>query len=245
MDEIKHTPGPWTINPKDAKPIIGLDVGDGEGLIPIVSSVHGADDEMIEANIQLIAAAPETAFERDVLKASNSKLLAENERLKEENTKIWNSFLELSQFRPATTAKELALDRELQHTKEACRSWVEVNNKLEARVDFLKSQNLEFIDSLHPEDRLLPRAAEADIFQLVTHELARARVKFPKQDVFVALAALTEEVGELNQAVLHRRFEPHKGTIDEDIRKEAVQVITVTLRVLFDSGLFDEHEKGA
>jgi hypothetical protein len=59
MAKAKHTEGPWTINPKDAQPIIGLDVGDGLGLIPIVSAVHGAHDEMIDANIRLIAAAPE------------------------------------------------------------------------------------------------------------------------------------------------------------------------------------------
>jgi NTP pyrophosphatase (non-canonical NTP hydrolase) len=84
---------------------------------------------------------------------------------------------------------------------------------------------------------------EEIVFESVIRELARARAKFPVQNVFVALAALTEEVGELNQAILHKRFEPHKGTTDEDIRKEAIQVITVTLRVLFDSGLFEEQEQ--
>jgi hypothetical protein len=59
MVKVKHTEGPWTINPKDAQPIIGLDVGDGLGLIPIVSAVGGAHDEMIDANIRLISASPD------------------------------------------------------------------------------------------------------------------------------------------------------------------------------------------
>lgn len=56
------TQGPWTLNVQDGKfliPMVGIDLGDGGGLLPIVETVHGYDTEQCEANAQLIAAAPE------------------------------------------------------------------------------------------------------------------------------------------------------------------------------------------
>lgn len=59
----------------------------------------------------------------------------------------------------------------------------------------------------------------------VEHELRRARGKFPGSNL--VLAALTEEVGELAQAMLKRRA--GKMT-DQDVWNEAVQVATMALR---------------
>lgn len=72
----------------------------------------------------------------------------------------------------------------------------------------------------------------------ILRELERARAKFPVQDVWRTLAALTEEVGELNEAVLqiHADSNP-KGKTLADIRKEAVQVACVAMRVVLDTGL--------
>lgn len=68
-------------------------------------------------------------------------------------------------------------------------------------------------------------------------ELMKARAKFPEQDVWVTLSALSEEVGELNQAILQHHFEPAKGKTKHDIYKEAVQVATMAMRVALDTGL--------
>ena len=71
----------------------------------------------------------------------------------------------------------------------------------------------------------------------ISAELAKARAKFPTQDVWVTLAALGEEVGELNQAILQHHFEPAKGKTKQDIRKEAVQVAVRAMPVALDTGL--------
>lgn len=71
----------------------------------------------------------------------------------------------------------------------------------------------------------------------ILRELDRARRKFPEQDVWLTLAALTEEVGELNQAVLQFENEPQKHRTYEDIRKEAVQVACMAMRVVLDTHL--------
>jgi len=65
-------------------------------------------------------------------------------------------------------------------------------------------------------------------------ELAHARAKFPIQNVWMTLAALTEEVGELNQAILQFNHEPYKGKTEADIRNEAIQVAVMALRVMLD-----------
>lgn len=76
---------------------------------------------------------------------------------------------------------------------------------------------------------------ETVFFDEVLAEYERARAKFPNNDgEFVTLAALTEEVGELNQAVLQLRYEPHKSKTEADVRKEAAQVCVMVLRLLFD-----------
>jgi hypothetical protein len=54
-----HTPAPWSVNPAEQSPIIGYDVGDGGAALPIVGVIYGRDSAMIDANVRLIAAAPE------------------------------------------------------------------------------------------------------------------------------------------------------------------------------------------
>lgn len=76
---------------------------------------------------------------------------------------------------------------------------------------------------------------DAAFFAEVQRELATARQRFPRQDVWVTLAALTEEVGELNQAVLQYNFEPEKGKTEPQINKEAVQVAVAAMRVALDT----------
>lgn len=74
----------------------------------------------------------------------------------------------------------------------------------------------------------------AEFTTLFVQELVRARDKFPCQNIWTTLSALTEEVGELNQAVLQHNFEPHKGKTEADILKEAVQVAVMAARVVID-----------
>ncbi len=67
-------------------------------------------------------------------------------------------------------------------------------------------------------------------------ELAKARRKFPKQGILHTLAALTEEVGELNQAVIQYFYESNKNKTKGDIRAEATQVAAMAMRVVLDCG---------
>lgn len=55
----KHTPGPWSINPKGGTPMVGIDLQDGGELLPIVEVVYGYNNAEAKANAHLIAAAPE------------------------------------------------------------------------------------------------------------------------------------------------------------------------------------------
>jgi len=71
---------------------------------------------------------------------------------------------------------------------------------------------------------------DEDFFALVRREVTKARKKFPNQSHWKTLCALTEEVGELNQAVLQ-----HKAP--GDIMSEAVQVAVMAMRVVNDTGL--------
>ena len=80
----------------------------------------------------------------------------------------------------------------------------------------------------------------------IIRELQRARRKFPEETLWMMLSALTEEVGELNQACLQYHQEPHKGKTIEDIRKEAVQVAAMAMRVVLDTelGNLQPYERG-
>ena len=65
---------------------------------------------------------------------------------------------------------------------------------------------------------------EADLCSDILAELTRARTKFPGKNV--TFAALVEEVGELATAI----FEESRGRV----RKEAVQVAVMAMRVILD-----------
>lgn len=67
------------------------------------------------------------------------------------------------------------------------------------------------------------RPPEALTLSAITAETIRARLKFPGNKHL--LAALTEEVGELAQAMLQDR--PR-----DQIEREAIQVATVAIRIL-------------
>ena len=69
-------------------------------------------------------------------------------------------------------------------------------------------------------------------------ELARARAKFPEsKTVGITLAALTEEVGELNQAILQFNHQPEKKISELQIYKEAIQVAVMAMRIAQDCEL--------
>jgi hypothetical protein len=75
--------------------------------------------------------------------------------------------------------------------------------------------------------------------QAVHAEVIRARLKFPRNDVM--LAALSEEHGELANALLELRFatlaKQPKYDLDrlrDNVQKEAVQVAAVAIRILED-----------
>lgn len=75
-------------------------------------------------------------------------------------------------------------------------------------------------------------AGDADFLLDMGLELRKARKAFPQQSFWRTLAALTEEVGELNQAILqHRDYAA--------IRSEAIQVAVMALRVANDCDLND------
>lgn len=78
---------------------------------------------------------------------------------------------------------------------------------------------------------------ETDIFTDVLDELERARKKFPNQDVWRMLSALTEEIGEVNKAILQFHDQPEYGVTKNDIRKEIIQSISMLCRVALDCGL--------
>lgn len=72
------------------------------------------------------------------------------------------------------------------------------------------------------------------LFVYVRAELRNARAKFPKQDIWKTLAALTEEIGELNQAILEYHDQPEKNVTRQHIKKELVQSIVMLVRIAKD-----------
>lgn len=76
MSAAKHTPGPWVEHPRDGIPSVGIDVGDGGELLPIVDSVHGRTKAEAKRNRRLIAAAPELLDALQVLHDKTAELIA-------------------------------------------------------------------------------------------------------------------------------------------------------------------------
>lgn len=74
-----------------------------------------------------------------------------------------------------------------------------------------------------------PRVGDRDFMRLLEAELARAREKFPSSRC--SLAALTEEVGELAQAVLKHAVGKWPR---ERVLEEAVQVAAMAMRVAIE-----------
>jgi hypothetical protein len=60
-------------------------------------------------------------------------------------------------------------------------------------------------------------------------ELNRARSKFPSNEDI--LPALMEEVGELAQALIQHKHEPHKNKTHVDIYNEAIQTAVMAIRI--------------
>lgn len=71
-----HTPGPWKIDQRDSNTSARIGSAVDLQASGLVARVYGNNPQHMEANARLIAAAPETAAERDRLKAVNADLLA-------------------------------------------------------------------------------------------------------------------------------------------------------------------------
>lgn len=86
--KARHTPGPWRIGSTfdDAS----IEICDDAQMLAQVWSGEDADQRL--ANARLIAAAPETAAERDRLKAINAELLAAMKALFEHCAMIHNTW---------------------------------------------------------------------------------------------------------------------------------------------------------
>jgi NTP pyrophosphatase (non-canonical NTP hydrolase) len=63
----------------------------------------------------------------------------------------------------------------------------------------------------------------------ITAELEKARSKFP--GTRHCMNALTEEVGELAQALLEQEYKPEQD-FNSEVRKEAIQVAAMAIRIL-------------
>lgn len=77
------------------------------------------------------------------------------------------------------------------------------------------------------------------IVEMVHSELNRAELLHPiyPDDIFEAVAIITEEVGELSKAALDHK---HKGEDFQHIIDEGVQVAAMGLRFLFNVTKFKE-----
>jgi len=68
----------------------------------------------------------------------------------------------------------------------------------------------------------------------IAEEVSKAVTKFPNwpTDPFHAFSVVSEEYGELAQAMLQHVYEPEKGVSFEDIEKEAIQLGAMCVRFL-------------
>lgn len=76
----------------------------------------------------------------------------------------------------------------------------------------------------------------------LSKEVERAAQKWPKNDDLIT--ALSEELGELSQALLHMKYE--KTSTHKDVYKEAIQTACVAIRIAAegDSSFPYDPEKG-
>ena len=82
----KHTPGPWRSHDHHDKRHreYAIMAGEGEGAVKVASChTHHVPWDVAAVNSHLIAAAPETAAERDRLKEINAELLAALEEIRD------------------------------------------------------------------------------------------------------------------------------------------------------------------
>lgn len=75
----------------------------------------------------------------------------------------------------------------------------------------------------------------------IANEVVSAKAKFPSwpDDPFHALAVISEEFGELNQAVVQHVYEPKKKVEHDDIRDEAIQLAAMAVRFVMS---LDSHD---
>ena len=66
----------------------------------------------------------------------------------------------------------------------------------------------------------------------IVNEVVEAKFPSWPDDPFHALAVISEEFGELNQAVLQHVYEPKKKVEHDDIRDEAIQLAAMAVRQL-------------
>lgn len=77
--------------------------------------------------------------------------------------------------------------------------------------------------------KTMNKTKDQKVFERIQVEITKARTKFPNNEDLIV--ALQEEVGELSQALLEIKHEPHKQTTMEDVLSEAVQVAAVAIRI--------------
>lgn len=94
-------------------------------------------------------------------------------------------------------------------------------------------------ESKDQEMPALQTGIDLQAFRDVERELSRARQSFPESKH--QLAALTEEVGELNEAMI----EHHRGRLNEHmVYKEAIQVAAMAIRVATEGDADFDYDPG-
>jgi len=79
------------------------------------------------------------------------------------------------------------------------------------------------------------------IVQEILKELDRAVQKYPlwPSNAMHAIGPFNEEVGELNQALFQRVYEPWKNNDHEQVKKEATQAAAMAIRFLMSVDIYD------
>jgi hypothetical protein len=93
------------------------------------------------------------------------------------------------------------------------------------------------VGNLSSETLQMMTPLDMTTLELLSDEWARARRKFPAQSAMVTIIAATEELGEVSKAYLEFHHEKQKGVKVEQIRKEAIQLAVMALRIACDCNL--------